>query len=124
MKFDKLQCGDKVIICSSSTSYGDTERIEIVTHVTALHFDVKSGRFRREDGRHTKGGRSPWSLPDYADLFSEEREKAIQNKLSRDKILWVVREFLGRRFTEEELLLLYSKFAEGGVLDMGKSVDK
>lgn len=111
---DDLSTGDKVIVVTRRRVLPDLEEVCRIVKTSANFITVAYGdkqirfiRFNKEWQRET-GVTDKWASGRNFIQWSQEAEDLILEREMKDKKIWFIREFMDRRFNDDELLKIYS----------------
>ena len=108
---DDLSTGDKVIVVTRRIGLPDLEEVCRIVKTSANFITVAYGdkqiRFSKECQRET-GVTEKWTYPRNFIQWTQEAEDLILERKKKDKKIWFIREFMDRRFNDDELLKIYS----------------
>lgn len=108
---DDLSTGDKVIVVTRRRVLPDLEEVCRIVKTSANFITVAYGdkpiRFSKECQRET-GVTDKWTSGRNFIQWTQEAEDLILEKKEKDKKIWFIREFMDRRFNDDELLKIYS----------------
>lgn len=108
---DDLSTGDKVIVVTRRIGLPDLEEVCRIVKTSANFITVAYGdkqiRFSKEWQRET-GVTDKWTSGRNFIQWTQEAEDLILERKKKDKKIWFIREFMDRRFNDDELLKIYS----------------
>lgn len=110
---DDLSTGDKVIVVTRRIGLPDLEEVCRIVKTSANFITVAYGdkqriiRFNKEWQRET-GVTDKWTSGRNFIQWTQEAEDLILERKKKDKKIWFIREFMDRRFNDDELLKIYS----------------
>lgn len=110
---DDLSIGDKVIVVTRRIGLPDLEEVCRIVKTSANFITVAYGdkqriiRFNKEWQRET-GVTDKWTSGRNFIQWTQEAEDLILERKKKDKKIWFIREFMDRRFNDDELLKIYS----------------
>ena len=110
---DDLSTGDKVIVVTRRIGLPNLEEVCRIVKTSANFITVAYGdkqriiRFNKEWQRET-GVTDKWASGRNFIQWNQEAEDLILERKKKDKKIWFIREFMDRRFNDDELLKIYS----------------
>lgn len=108
---DDLSTGDKVIVVTQRRVLPDLEEVCRIVKTSANFITVAYGdkqiRFSKECQRET-GVKDKLTSGRNFIQWTQEAEDLILERKKKDKKIWFIREFMDRRFNDDELLKIYS----------------
>lgn len=108
---DDLSTGDKVIVVTRRRVLPDLEEVCRIVKTSANFITVAYGdkqiRFNKECQRET-GVTDKWTSGRNFIQWTQEAEDLILERKNKDEKIGFIREFMDRRFNDDELLKIYS----------------
>lgn len=108
---DDLSTSDKVIVVTRRGVLPDLEEVCRIVKTSANFITVaymdKQIRFNKECQRET-GVTDKWTSGRNFIQWTQEAKDLILERKEKDKKIWFIREFMDRRFNDDELLKIYS----------------